>query len=151
MINARAAIEQMSSGQIGQPAACMIESNMALSVERRRLGPHRSLELWRAVGGLRNSVTPRVTFRTSGRCSNDLPRVGPQVDNFVDKLPRQGLGAVKSGLGRPAAQKNGTKNSLNINHLQHSIAAEKVRTVRNASIGAAVERSPRASGRSADG
>jgi hypothetical protein len=36
MINARAAIEQMSSGQIGQPAACMIESNMALSVERRR-------------------------------------------------------------------------------------------------------------------
>jgi len=26
----------MSSGQIGQPAACMIESNMALSVERRR-------------------------------------------------------------------------------------------------------------------
>ncbi|MEO8310963.1 MAG: hypothetical protein ABI520_07320 [Caldimonas sp.] len=38
MINARAAIEQMSSGQIGQPAACMIESNMALSVERRRLG-----------------------------------------------------------------------------------------------------------------
>jgi hypothetical protein len=38
MINARAAIEQMSSGQIGQPAACMIESNMALSVERRRPG-----------------------------------------------------------------------------------------------------------------
>jgi hypothetical protein len=38
MISARAAIEQMSSGQIGQPAACMIESNMALSVERRRLG-----------------------------------------------------------------------------------------------------------------
>jgi len=32
MISARAAIEQMSSGQIGQPAACMIESNMALSV-----------------------------------------------------------------------------------------------------------------------
>jgi len=38
MINARAAIEQMSSGQIGHPAACMIESNMALSVERRRQG-----------------------------------------------------------------------------------------------------------------
>ncbi|HEY2560356.1 MAG TPA: hypothetical protein VGI48_11655 [Caldimonas sp.] len=36
MTSARAAIEQMSSGQIGQPAACMIESNMALSVERRR-------------------------------------------------------------------------------------------------------------------
>ena len=26
MINARAAIEQMRSGQIGQPAACMIEN-----------------------------------------------------------------------------------------------------------------------------
>jgi len=38
----------------------MIESNMALSVERRRLGPHRSLQLWRAVGGLRNGVGPRV-------------------------------------------------------------------------------------------
>jgi hypothetical protein len=31
MIKAKAAIEQMSSGQIGQPAACMIESNMTLS------------------------------------------------------------------------------------------------------------------------
>jgi len=38
----------------------MIESNMALSVERRRLGPHRSLQLWRAVGGLRDGVEPRV-------------------------------------------------------------------------------------------
>jgi hypothetical protein len=31
MIRANAAIEQMRSGQIGQPAACMIESNMNLS------------------------------------------------------------------------------------------------------------------------
>jgi hypothetical protein len=73
------------------------------------------------------------------------------VDNFVDKSLRQALSAVKRGLARPAAQKNGTKKPLNINHLQHNIVAAKVTTVRNASIGAAVERSPRASGRFADG
>jgi hypothetical protein len=34
MISASAAMEQMSSGQIGQPAACIIENNMALSCGR---------------------------------------------------------------------------------------------------------------------
>jgi hypothetical protein len=58
MINARAAIEQMSSGQIGQPAACMIESNMALSVERRRPGRN----------GRFNYGVPSTAFETaSGR------------------------------------------------------------------------------------
>jgi ribosomal protein L29 len=52
---------------------------------------------------------------------------------------------------RLAAQKNGTENPLNINELQHTIAAARVTTVRNASIGAAVELSPRASRRSLDG
>jgi hypothetical protein len=85
MTNARAAIEQMSSGQIGQPAACMIESNMALSVERRRLGPQRSLQLWRAVSGLRNGDGPRVTFRTSGVLATTFRASSPWVDNFVDK------------------------------------------------------------------
>jgi len=73
------------------------------------------------------------------------------VDNFVDKLLRQALGAVKRRLTRSAAQKNGTENPLNINHLQHGIAAAKVTTVRNARIGAAVDRSPRAGGRFVDG
>ena len=73
------------------------------------------------------------------------------MDNFVDKLLREALGAIKRGIARPAAQKNGTKKPLNINHLQHRIAAAEVTTVRNASIGAAVERSPRASGRFVDG
>jgi ribosomal protein L29 len=52
---------------------------------------------------------------------------------------------------RLAAQKNGTENPLNINELQHTIAAARVTTVRNASIGAAVELSPRANRRSLDG
>ena len=69
----------------------------------------------------------------------------------MDKSLRQTLNAVKRSLARSAAQKNGTKKSFNINHLQHNIVATKVTTVRNASIGAAVERSPRASGRFVDG
>ena len=73
------------------------------------------------------------------------------MDNFVDKLLREALGAIKRGIARPAAQKNGTKKPLNINHLRHSIAAAKATTVRNPSIGAAVEWSPRASGCFVDG
>ena len=34
MTSARAATEQISSGKIGQPAACSIENNMALSCDR---------------------------------------------------------------------------------------------------------------------
>jgi hypothetical protein len=73
------------------------------------------------------------------------------VDNFVDKLLRQALGASKRGLARFAAQKNSTEKPLNINDLQHGIAAAKVTTVRNPRIGAAVDRSPRAGGRFVDG
>jgi hypothetical protein len=36
MIKASAAIEQIKSGQIGHPAACIIESNRALSCGRFR-------------------------------------------------------------------------------------------------------------------
>jgi hypothetical protein len=54
-------------------------------------------------------------------------------------------------LSASAAQKNGTKKPLKINDLQHTTAAGRVTTVRNASIGAAVELSPRASRRSVDG
>jgi len=73
------------------------------------------------------------------------------VDNFVDKSLREASRAVKHGLPRSAAQKKGSKFMLNINDLPHNAAAAKVTSVRNASIGAAVERSPRASGRSLDG
>jgi hypothetical protein len=82
---------------------------------------------------------------------SDAGALGQGVDNFVDKLLRCPLGAMNRGLGRLDAQKNSTKNPLNINHLQHSIAAARVTTVRNASIGAAVDRSPRAGGRFVDG
>jgi hypothetical protein len=54
-------------------------------------------------------------------------------------------------LPRAAAQKNGSKNPLNINDLQHNVVAATATTVRNASIGAAVELSPRASRRFANG
>jgi hypothetical protein len=53
--------------------------------------------------------------------------------------------------GRPVAQKNGMKNLFQINNLRHNVAAAKGTTVRNASIGAAVELSPRPSRRSRDG
>ena len=73
------------------------------------------------------------------------------MDNFVDKLLRRALGAMNRGLVRLDAPKNSTKKPLNIKHLQHSIAAARVTTVRNARIGAAVDRSPRAGGRFVDG
>jgi hypothetical protein len=73
------------------------------------------------------------------------------VDNFVDKTRRQAASTFKSAAGCPTAQKNGTENPLNINHLRRSTAVSKVTTVRSASIGAAVERSPRASGCFVDG
>ncbi|HEY0858328.1 MAG TPA: hypothetical protein VGE16_14790 [Albitalea sp.] len=38
MISAIAITEQMSSGQIGHPAACMIENNTVLSGDARFLG-----------------------------------------------------------------------------------------------------------------
>jgi hypothetical protein len=53
--------------------------------------------------------------------------------------------------GRLVALKNGTRKPLYINDLQHNPAASEVISVRNASIGAAVELSPRAGGCSVDG
>jgi len=73
------------------------------------------------------------------------------VDNFVDKSLLEASRSVKRGSPRLAAQKKGSKIPLNINDLQHNVAAAKATSVRNASIGAAVERSPRAGGRSVDG
>jgi hypothetical protein len=79
------------------------------------------------------------------RCSADIRG---QLCGQVD--PSASAGA-RLGLLRFAAQKNGSEKPLNINELQHIIAAARVTTVRNASIGAAVELSPRASRRSLDG
>ena len=73
------------------------------------------------------------------------------MDNFVDKSLRQRPSAAKRRLAWSTAQKNSTQKPLNINYLQHKPAAVKVTTVRNASIGAAVERSLRTSGCFADG
>jgi hypothetical protein len=73
---------------------------------------------------------------------------GGQLCGQVGRSPSTALRVQLAGF---IAQKNGTENPLNINDLQHSIGAARVTTVRNASIGAAVELSPRASRRSADG
>jgi hypothetical protein len=47
MISASATMEQMISGQIGQPAACMIENNGVLFL--RASGALNDARLWRAV------------------------------------------------------------------------------------------------------
>jgi hypothetical protein len=73
------------------------------------------------------------------------------VDNFVDKSVPSPPGALRVAPAGLIAQKNGTENLLNIKYLQHSVEAGRATTVRNASIGAAVELSPRASRRSVDG
>jgi hypothetical protein len=82
MINARAAIEQMRSGQIGQPAACMIESNMALSVDgvTSRTG--------RVNYGVGLSRREPCLMQRSASCERLPLRVREpspgEVENFVD-------------------------------------------------------------------
>jgi hypothetical protein len=90
-------------------------------------------------------------FPDIARRCDDLSGLDSTVDNFVDKTRRQVASGFKRVDTRPAAQKNGTEKSLKINHLRRAAAVSKVTTVRNASIGAAVERSPRASGCFVDG
>ena len=92
-----------------------------------------------------------MTFRTSDVVATTSHASIPQVDNFVDKSPREASRTVKSDPPRSAAQKKGSKILLNINDLQHNVAAARATSVRSASTGAAVERSLRASGRSVDG
>jgi hypothetical protein len=49
-------MEQRSNGQIGQPAACMIENNRALSVQfGGRQGDFQVARLW-PEGGLENPI-----------------------------------------------------------------------------------------------
>ena len=122
MISARAAIEQMSSGQMGQPAACMIESNMALSVERRRrVAP---------VGvnyGVRLGASPASRTVTTGRrvtAPLSLANRPRAVENFVDNSPVRGAGTPRAARpAGPLAQKYGMKKSLQINDLHRSDAA----------------------------
>jgi len=44
-----------------------------------------------------------VTFRTSGVVVTTFRVSIPQVDNFVDKSPREASSAIKGGSFRPAA------------------------------------------------
>ena len=88
-----------------------------------------------------------MTFRTSGTFRSP----SPQVDNFVDKWSLGRRPPLRVALARLIAQKSGTENIINIKDLQYSVGAGGVTTVRNASIGAAVELSPRASRRFVDG
>jgi hypothetical protein len=92
-----------------------------------------------------------VTFRTSGVVETHVTRVASAGGQLCGQLDLTPASAGPDGLrGRPA-QKNGTRNPLYINDLQHDTVAGEDITVRNASIGAAVELSRRASHRSVDG
>ena len=87
-------------------------------------------------------------FPDIARRCNDRSRVASTGGQLCGQVAPAGARRRQTrAWPRPAAQKNGTEKPLNINHLQHSIAAAEATTVRNASIGAAVELSPRASGR----
>jgi len=85
------------------------------------------------------------------RGCNDGSRACPAGGQLCGQVDRAAPGGASGVLPRAVAQKNGSKNPLNINDLQHNVVAATATTVRNASIGAAVELSPRASRRFADG
>ena len=90
MTNARAAIEQMSSGQMGQPAACMIESNMALSVERRRSCRRGRADYGVLSARVRIAHAVRVTYRTAAsfRCA---PRIASPTSGKLCGQPTPAL------------------------------------------------------------
>jgi hypothetical protein len=78
MISAIAAIEQSSSGQIGQPAACMIENNPILSASSGFL----DARLWPFASREQGSIDSAGT-ETTVRFSQSTAT----VDNFVGNPP----------------------------------------------------------------
>ena len=81
--------------------------------------PHRSLELWRAVGGLRNSVAlardiPDIGARRSGASRSRLRRWTTLWTTRAARAPQPQTRGLPDRLLKKAARKN----RLNINHLQ---------------------------------
>src|SRR5450755_585390 len=102
MISASAAMEQISSGQIGQPAACSIESNMALSCDRlgRPSWPPAARGLWRDAWVASGDVV-RLRIADANRVDRTLSSSTGSVDNFVDNRQanrwRLSIGAPRIG------------------------------------------------------
>jgi hypothetical protein len=145
MITASAAMEQMSSGQIGQPAACIIENNMALSCGRSGAALAHSL---RADYG--------VTLASLSRRCRDfvpMPSIGLRRPRFIHRSRGQLCG--QPGGAAPALQRRchvdqiaeelSMKIPFRIKHLLHRPAVRRGVLPVSASAGAAVELSGRAS------
>jgi hypothetical protein len=98
MTTVSAAIEQISSGQIGHPAACIIESNRALSCGC----PGTAVSSLRADYGVAKGFASATNLWHAG--SNSQDREKPKrsststVDNFVDNFPSP---RPKSRIGAP--------------------------------------------------
>jgi hypothetical protein len=99
MTTVRAAIEQISNGQIGHPAACIIESNQALSCGKPC--DRREFRCARIMAWRWGSIRPRRCGRRAAIRSSAEGLEQPStrtVDNFVDNLPGTGS---KSSIGAP--------------------------------------------------
>jgi hypothetical protein len=87
MTTVNAAIEQISSGQIGHPAACIIESNRALSCGC----PGTAVSSLRADYGVASGLASTTNLWHAGSNSHDRRKSKQSstrtVDNFVDNLP----------------------------------------------------------------
>ena len=146
MINARAAIEQMSSGQIGQPAACIIESNRGPFLwppwDRRefrcaRIMAWRRGSLWRRSSGMQRTRpdvrqgTRKLVHQRRGQLCGQLAFVAAADQQ------RRALDCIAELLSRIKV--------FEINDLHRRGAGLRGISRRRASIGAAVELSARAS------
>jgi hypothetical protein len=89
MTTVSAAIEQISSGQIGHPAACIIESNRALSCGC----PGTAVSSLRADYGVASGLASTTNLWHPGSNSHDRRKPKESstrtVDNFVDNLLRR--------------------------------------------------------------
>jgi hypothetical protein len=145
-----AAIEQISSGQIGHPAACIIESNQALSCGCPGTAVSSAARgLWLAKG-----LASATNLWHAGSNSQDRQKVERVVHQRRGQLCGQPPFAAAANEDRRASRRIAESLSnikvFQINHLHHRGAAFRGISPRRASIGAAVELSARAGPRSAD-
>ncbi|HUG25154.1 hypothetical protein [Piscinibacter sp.] len=79
MTSAIAATEQISRGQMGHPAACMIENNPVLSSNERFFGR----AIMAPPGCIGDGENPPVAIAATSATAQSTAR----VDNFVGNLP----------------------------------------------------------------
>lgn len=119
---------------MGQPAACMIESNRALSVRQARYG----------AGGGADYGAPFVAFagrfRMRWAYSHFFPVCSAQnVDNFVDKCELRSRNRARNPGLFLCASGIGSKNIMQINVLSRSPAGLPAEHWSTASVAAPVE------------